>query len=250
MASIGISESTFAIALLAEQQSRQWGNLSSYPVLPSLFDEAGVGWDAFLPLVGAPMFLQFKISDYMTHWRSAHLAFLQNTPYYRFHLHPRNNFQQHARLRTLSLSYPDTYYVAPEVDTGIAFQNAYLAQTVTEQSRYIPLSACYDIVDGESHEIFYSQTSGMWQASKPRQIDTKYAFQFPRILEHSTERFRPIDRDLASQLIRNLTSIGGLRSREPEAERRASVPEMLRIAADAAMSLGLHLSIVGAKPKN
>jgi hypothetical protein len=131
MASIGISESTFAIALLAEQQSRQWGNMASYPVLPSLFDEAGVGWDAYLPIVGAPMFLQFKISDYMAHWRSAHHAYLQNTPYYRFHLHPSNNFQQHARLRALSQVYPDTYYVAPEINTGVAFQNAYLSQTVT-----------------------------------------------------------------------------------------------------------------------
>ena len=247
MASIGISESTFAIALLAEQQSRQWGNLASYPVLPSLFDEAGVGWDAYLPIVGAPMFLQFKVSDYMTHWRSAHHAFLQNTPYYRFHLHPSNNFQQHNRLRVLSQNYPDTYYVAPEVNTGVAFQNAYLAQMVTEDSRFIPVNLCYDIAEGDSHEIFYSQSHGIWQASEPQQIETAHDRDFATLLKRSTERSRPINRDFASELIRNLTLVGGVRSREREAERKATMPDMLRIAADAAMSLGLHLSIVGDK---
>jgi hypothetical protein len=247
VASIGISESTFAIALLAEQQSRQWNNMASYPVLPSLFDEAGVGWDAYLPIVGAPMFLQFKISDYMAHWRSAHHAFVDNTPYYRFHLHPFNNFQQHARLRALSQVYPDTYYVAPEVNTGLAFQTAYLAQTVTEGSRFISLSSCYDIAEGESHEIFFSQTHGVWQASDPQEIEPAHGDNFPTLMKRAMERSRPISHDLVRELLRTLTSIGSVRSREDEAEEKTPLSDMLRIAADAVMSLGLHLSIVGEK---
>jgi hypothetical protein len=246
VASIGISESTFAVALLAELQIRNWGNMASYPILPSLFAEAGVGWDAYIPALGAATFLQFKISDYMSFWSSAQYNFLQGQPYYRFRLHPHANFQQHARLRALSQTFPETYYVAPEVNTACAFHNSYLNQMITESCRFIPVNGCYDVIGGGSHEIFYVPGQGAWQASEPEIIESTTGKDIGRVLLDRRGAWRKIDLEFSRELLFILSDFTRVEPRLSTAKLDSeAVRDNLRFAADAALGLGVHLTIVG-----
>src|SRR5262249_57938047 len=65
MGATGISEFTFGYAFLYEQTQRNWTNLKAVPILPSLQQEANLGWDAHLPTQAADFYYQFKLSDYL-----------------------------------------------------------------------------------------------------------------------------------------------------------------------------------------
>ena len=56
------SEFSYGFALTQELASGRFGSLVAAPVCPSLIQEGqpGGGYDVKLPLIGAPLFLQFK----------------------------------------------------------------------------------------------------------------------------------------------------------------------------------------------
>ena len=115
MVAIGISEFTFGYAFLFEQTQRNWANLKAAPILPSLYQDANLGWDAHLPLRGTDFYYQFKMSEYLFRGNASYLRDgTFNKPYYRFTFHSRDNYRQHRRLRELAASNANTYYVAPE----------------------------------------------------------------------------------------------------------------------------------------
>src|SRR5690606_37209162 len=154
MASTGISEFTFGYAFLYEQTQRHWANLKAVPVLPSLREEAELGWDARLPTSAVDYYYQFKLSDYLTRRNASFISDgTYSRPYYRISLHKRNRNRQHARLRRLCATHPNTYYVAPEFSTSTDFESAYFSSSITDHSRLIPLAHCDDLPDSEQHHI-------------------------------------------------------------------------------------------------
>src|SRR3972149_218984 len=89
MAKIGISEFTFGFAFLYEQTHANWTALRAAPVLPSLQEEQGKGWDARLPLNGVDFYYQFKLSEHLSRSNSSFIADGTYTgPYHRLALHP------------------------------------------------------------------------------------------------------------------------------------------------------------------
>jgi hypothetical protein len=158
MVAIGISEFTFGFAFLYEQTSQNWGDLAAVPILPSLQQEAQDAWDAHLPLLAEDYYYQFKLSEYLYCPNAKYIEDeTYNQSYFRIALHKRDNNRQHRRLKLHAQTHPNTFYVAPELNNIDDFNQAFLAQNLSQNSRLIPLNDCDDIAedDGDQHYITY-----------------------------------------------------------------------------------------------
>jgi hypothetical protein len=176
MAAIGISEFTYGFAFLHEQTVNHAGNITAAPVLPSLQEEQGLGWDAHLPVAGVDFYFQFKLSDYLTNWNAKYI--LDQTyigHYYRIALHKKDNNLQHQRLRHLCVNNPHTYYVAPEFNSLNLFNASFLAHHITQSSRLIPVASCNDIHDGQHHITYQHGNVGWIQHSEQKRGEKSYS---------------------------------------------------------------------------
>lgn len=203
MALTGISEFTFGFAFLHEQTNRHFAGLTAVPILPSLQQEAGQGWDARLPINGVPNYYQFKLSDYLQRSNAKYIADgTYNAPYYRFSFHRRNNNEQHRNLRELSQTSPETYYVAPELNDVDIFNQAFLNATIFEGSRIIPVADCQDIYDGEQHHITYQPGNPNWtEHSEPKKHERSFSGKEMQSLYYSQRNsFRPVTNAFAEEL--------------------------------------------------
>lgn len=172
MGHIGLSEFSFGFAFLYERTQDEQANLVSFPVLPNLQQEAGLGWDARLPLVGKDVYYQFKLSEYMRR-ANAHERVNEpylDGPYFRFSLHSHNFHQQHRLLRQLALNGKEVFYVAPEVTNLDDFTTAFQNHGVQAVSRLIPLGDCDDIGDDddERHRVLYEEGSPEFVTQRKR----------------------------------------------------------------------------------
>jgi hypothetical protein len=165
MVSIGISEFTYGFAFLFEQVNANWIGVDAAPILPSLQTEQMSGWDVSIPLFGVPFFYQFKIPEYLS---AAHATYIADGtysgPYYRIDLHRRDYDNQHRRLKELAAINPNTFYAAPELNTPAEFTAQFLAQTLVDASRLIPLTDCDDIEpdDDSQHRITFAPGAVEW----------------------------------------------------------------------------------------
>jgi hypothetical protein len=165
MVAIGVSEFTYGFAFLFEQVDANWLGVAAAPILPSLQTEQMTGWDVSIPLFGVPFFYQFKIPEYLS---ASHATYIGDGtyggPYYRIDLHRRENNRQHRLLKTLANAWPNTFYAAPEVNTQNEFTAQFLAQTLVDASRLIPVVDCDDIApgDGAQHRITFQPGSAEW----------------------------------------------------------------------------------------
>lgn len=102
----GFSEFTYGFAVTHELVTR-WFGRSAVPVFPSLIAEGrpGGGYDVFLKKPGYPLFLQFKLSEFMSRRQSSEWR-LFNSPYYRFWLRAPRHSDQHALLLLSLLKSP------------------------------------------------------------------------------------------------------------------------------------------------
>lgn len=208
----GISEFTFGFAFLHEQTNRHFAGLTAVPILPSLQQEAGEGWDARLPINGIPNYYQFKLSDYLQRPNAKYIKDgTYDAPYYRFSFHRKNNNEQHRRLRELSLGSPETYYVAPEVNDVDLFNQAFLNAQIFEGSRIIAVAECQDIHDGEQHHITYQSGNNDWiEHSEPKKHVSSFSGkEMTRLYESQRQGMEPITVEFAESLFakqRDLTS--------------------------------------------
>src|SRR5436190_10639379 len=109
-----LSEFSFGYALTEELVAGALGGLVAAPIFPSLLQEghAGGGYDLQLPLAGAPLYLQFKLSDCMVYRSAAEWNDFGHS-YYRMHLRPQRHSEQHRMLCDLEATGNEVYYVAP-----------------------------------------------------------------------------------------------------------------------------------------
>src|SRR5215831_13273838 len=98
-----VSEFSYGFALTRELIDKKWSGLqlTAAPYLPSLISEGreGGGFDVSLTGINVLLFLQFKVSHYMTRAsakgvNTGHL----NVPYYRFDIHAPRSSDQHQLL--------------------------------------------------------------------------------------------------------------------------------------------------------
>jgi hypothetical protein len=206
MVELGISEFTFGYAFLYEQTLKKWGSLVAAPVLPSLRKETEENWDAKLPMRGCAFYYQFKLSD---HLERGNARFIVDgtyaEPYYRIKLYARNFNRQHRMLWQHAQSNQYTYYVAPEFATIKNFNKAFLSNTITKNSRLIPLDQCanYSWYDSEQHYITYQENdSGFHQHSKAsRHEESRSGKELERIYYESRQSWRPINEEFADTIL-------------------------------------------------
>lgn len=207
---VGLSEFMFGYAFLYEQTHNNWPDLTAAPILPSLQQEYDEGWDAHLPLNGTDFYYQFKLSDYLFNHNAKFIRDGTYTnPYYRIALHHRHNNRQHRRLRTLALTSPNTFYVAPEFNDIDTFNAAFLEHQIVHRSRMIPINQCSDIHDSEQHYITFRQTHPPWiQHSEPKVNETSFTGKdIPNLYRASQQDWRPITDQFALQLFEKTTTL-------------------------------------------
>ena len=99
MADLGLSEFTFEFSFLYEQVSKNWNNLQTFPLLPSLIKENKIGWDAMLPTKGAMYYYQFKQSELFYRGNAKYISDgTYHAPYFRIKLHKADYNKQHRIL--------------------------------------------------------------------------------------------------------------------------------------------------------
>jgi len=203
MASLGISEFTFGYAFLYEQTRRNWADLQAVPILPSLQQENDLGWDAKLPLTGTTYYFQFKLAEYLTRANAKHIKDgTYGSGYYRVYLHKHGNNNQHRSLRKLCQACAETYYVAPETADLTTFNQAYLAERLTDQTRLIPLIECDDIIDGEQHYFTYESGDIAWTqwSQAKRHGKSTLGRDLEKQFRSSRDKWRELDRGFAAGL--------------------------------------------------
>jgi len=175
-------------------------------------------------------------------------------------MHRRNDNQQHQKLRELCVNFPETYYVAPELDDVDLFNEAFVRSEIFDNSRLIPLNQCHDFLDGEQHYITYQSGNPNWtEHSKPTTHEWSYSGKnIGELFASQKGRMKSIDEQFAQDLFRRQTesttkAIAFGRKYLPERDlKRLDEPQektktgYLRAASDQAMTFfGATLVIVG-----
>lgn len=163
------SESSYAFALVQELVTSRGLRQVGVPEFPSLRTEGERGWDVKLP--GPPVFLQFKLAEYLA--RPNAREFAQHgipLPYYRMALlHSRA--VQHERLVALARREPDVYYVCPEFHLQQDFDRCYTARRIEQDSAFWSPADMGEVSDDSDHGlVFCAGDNYGWFCSSPRAV--------------------------------------------------------------------------------
>ena len=125
------------------------------PYFPSQVVEGKVGFDAKIGFPGLPIFLQFKLSDYLTR-RPAKYWDYYHAPYYRFDVTPQSISQQHNLLKDLADTGEDVFYVSPLFWTTMQFNEAFRANQVAARSMWLPIGRLPRLNDYDPHHVTFT----------------------------------------------------------------------------------------------
>jgi hypothetical protein len=163
------SEFSYGYAVTEELVTEQKSMVLGAPTFPSLLEEgqAGGGYDVKIPLIGSPVFLQFKLSDRLERTNAKeHQNGLMKVPYYRMHLRPTKNSDQHNLLMSLEASGETVLYIAPEFHLPSELNSHYLDRTVVANSAaFSPLSIGTLPTDGPHYVVFAPGASSSYRCS-------------------------------------------------------------------------------------
>ena len=125
------------------------------PHFPSLVQEGKIGYDVKLGFLGFPIYLQFKLSDYLTR-RPAKYWENYYEPYFRFDITPLTISQQHNLLKDLADSGEEVFYVSPVFWKATQFNDAFRDNHVAARSMWLPLGQLPYLTDDEPHHVTYT----------------------------------------------------------------------------------------------
>jgi hypothetical protein len=230
-----ISEFSYGFAITSELIQAP-GTLTAAPVFPSLIEEGqpGGGWDVRLDRPGIPLFLQFKLCDYMTR-RSCREARdgSFNVPCYRMHLRSARVSRQHEMLLDLELSGQEVYYSAPMFHEPEELNAAFLASAVRVRSVWIRPSEIGPLPDERDHHVSFEPGSPWTLFSEPVRLKTKRDFKevTDSLRRQVQERGRTsLTRESLEQLAEEITAIADKR-REIHVRQKGVTREVARMAA-------------------
>jgi hypothetical protein len=150
-----ISEFSYGYALTSEIVQKCGTSLAGAPVFPSLIAEGSLGYDLKLPIVGSPVFLQFKLSDHMVR-STAEGADKVPIPHYRMHLMPLKHSQQHNLLLALEKKGNKVFYAAPEFHKATELNKAFLGNQIIERSAFFRPNAIGSLPDEHEHFVCFN----------------------------------------------------------------------------------------------
>lgn len=175
-----ISEFSYGYALTDELIHWHGTMLTAAPVFPSLYQEgqSGGGYDVMLQRPGIPLFLQFKLADYMVRNSAFEVRngyFM--SPFYRMHIRPSRYSEQHEMLLNLESNGNEVYYCAPAFHTPEDLNDAYLNHQVKNRSLWLRPSAIGPLPDARDHHVAFQVPGTHHFCSEPRKLDVKGDFE-------------------------------------------------------------------------
>ena len=222
-----LSEFSYGYALTENMIQWVGTSLTAAPLFPSLLTEGqpGGGWDVQLQFQGVPLFLQFKLSDYMIGPRTIESTEgLLQPPFYRMHLRPLRHSQQHRMLLDLeSAGVANTnnlvFYAAPAFHTTTELNDAYASREVVKRSVFFRPSAIGNLPDDQDHHVAFQI------ATAPFPGMTAYRLSHPVDVEVTTS-------DLLAKEINTRLDGHGLRLNVQLHDLAAQMSRVLRSNAD------------------
>lgn len=206
------SEFSYGFALTFEITNGQYSTsagvpyTTGVPFFPSLIQEKTRGYDVNFTNTGWPLFLQFKLSDYLTLHSSYSRS--RGAPCYRISVHRLQDSDQHNLLKGLSSREPEVYYAAPAFSTQGEFNRYFVNGEVFNKTTFIPLSSLPLITDYAQHRITFdasARPSGIrWHSVEGEFIDHPISSQ--DFFEHISNLMAN-QRDLGLQYIYRLRDI-------------------------------------------
>lgn len=171
------SESSYAFSLVSELvRTGELGSIVAAPIAPSTHEEGKEGYDIKLFRKGKPLFLQFKIPDYIVQKRSSSTS-PYDSPFYRVKMWNRQVSDQHNVLKKLSDANPGTvFYVAPTFHELGKFNLFYMSSSMAKNSAFFSLNNLPFIKDDDDHHIYYTEPGEYFSAkacfcSEPKNVD-------------------------------------------------------------------------------
>ena len=103
---------------------------------------------------GIPLFLQFKLPEYMTTARTLYWSDYDQ-PHLRLTVYPRAKSNQHNLLKQLARTEPEVYYAAPGFYRERDFGEYFVGNAMVRNSAFFSLADLPNITDEEPHHITY-----------------------------------------------------------------------------------------------
>lgn len=153
------SEFSYGYAATEELIHQHPGSLVAAPAFPSLIEEGqSGGYDVKIPLRGIPIFLQFKLSDYLERTSAKeNRDGVLSVPYYRMHLRATRYSAQHNLLMNLEAKGEAVFYMAPQFHLPEELNMHYLNKNVIENSiAFSPMDIGPLPTDGPHYVVFRS----------------------------------------------------------------------------------------------
>ncbi len=151
------SEFSYGFALAFEIMNALYPNASGVPFFPSLQQEASKGFDVDFTTAGWPLFLQFKLAEYLTR-RAKYLQYYGG-PYYRVAIHRRKDSRQHNLLKNLTLRESEVYYVAPAFRHQSDFNRLFVSGEIFNKTAFFPLNGLPSLTDDLQHYITFDTSA-------------------------------------------------------------------------------------------
>jgi hypothetical protein len=170
------SEFSYGYALIDELVNWHGEPLQAAPILPSLYAEGriGGGYDVMLDRPGIPLFIQFKVAEYLDHGNSSeYRAGLMPLPYYRMSIMPRAVSDQHQLLLDLEALNNEVRYASPIFHTQAELNEKYFLGRVWEDSLWMAPSTIGALPDDDEHVVVYQSNAVHHFCSEPRVLDAK-----------------------------------------------------------------------------
>ena len=221
-----ISETSYGYALTDELINRQNMPINSAPIFPTLYQEGqnGGGYDLLLDRPGLPLFLQFKLSDYLSRTNASEMNIFNN-PYYRMYITKRNHSNQHQMLHELELNNElnEVFYTAPLFHEPEELNDAYLNGNVSNRSLWIHPSQIGLLPDDEQHYVVFDSPTNWHMCSEPKKMDFNVTFE-----------------KMTDELIQNLHKNGDKFTREYVRDLSFYIEEISQTKIDISQNLKNH----------
>jgi len=233
------SEFSYGYAVTEELVRSLRAAVAGAPIMPSLNDEGKKGYDLKLPSKGKPVFLQFKLSDYLKK-RSAreYQVDLLDVPYYRMHLRPTRHSDQHNLLLDLELAGEAVFYIAPEFHLPAELNDAYLRRAVISRSAAFRPSEIGALPDDDPHYLSFERGAPLAFRCSSDPIEVPKRSLKDGLLP-VIEAADVQERDLGTEGLRSISDrmlevLGRSEEREPERKKPVDLEGVRRIAAERA----------------
>lgn len=168
------SEFSYGYAVTEELATNNKAKVIAAPRFPSLYEEGKKGgYDVKIPIAGKPVFLQFKLSDYLERRNAKEFRNgIMSAPYYRMHLRPARHSDQHQLLLDLENLGEAVFYIAPEFHLPAELNQHYLNKRVVLNSAAFSPSDIGPLPDPYDHYIVFEKwkTFGFFCSDKPKEI--------------------------------------------------------------------------------